>query len=994
MSFKKNEYRPLSFWSWNGAMKEEEIRWQIREFQKAGFGGFFIHSRAGRTIPYMGKEWFAACQAAVDEAEKCGLDVWLYDEDGWPSGFAGGIVNGTGEAYCGKSLQFGIGHPVSEDARVLAAYRQTGPEQYRRIALTEAADSDLYCYYKLERHYVDIMDRRIAAKFIEVTHEKYREAFAPYFGNVIKGIFTDEPQLTGSPSWSLCMEERYAAEYQQDILDSLWLIYVNGPGYRAFRYRYWQCVNELITDNFAGQIQNWCKENHLIFTGHFSSEDGLIYQTFSNGGVMPLYQNMGMPGIDHLGNRYASPVLMKQVTSVAHQRGLPYVLSESFGCAGWEVSFMELLGIVGWQAVMGVNTFCTHLSAYSMEGRRKRDFPAFYSYQEPWWESCHVLFDAVRKLNAEISSSDRETRLAVLHPIRSVWCECGRDHGEEMRFLTAQFRTLVENLMDLHVDFDLLDEGDMKPERVAEGRISVGQVSYSYLVIPEATTLSAQTVHTLQKLERSGGKLLFVNQRPDSVEGDENHPLAEALRAITATELQNKRGIWQKYFRAFPIQDTYRILDVRMENEVTGIASYYGKTKEGAVLYLFNHQIGHRIETVLAHKGACKIEVLNLTDDKSRDVTDTYDGSCTYARLAIEPQTGVLVRVTDVKEVVPGRRMVVASTEELLPAKIEPTEYNALTIDLGRFCINQESWSELKAVLHMLNEIYDRLAKLREDAKISVEYCFEADLKEPPSALWLAAETRHAETVTVNGKKLEGDEGWWLDKGIRQYDIRDAVRNGDNRIILTYFIPATDKNSFSGEVFETERNRFFYDVEPESIYVRGDFDVVQNGQGYVLGNSTPKHMGNLTAQGMYFYRGNCAYAVNCDYDGVSELSLRLSGMNGIAARVLVGDMYAGMIFDAKERVELTPYLKRGSNRVTIELLGHNRNLLGPHHHVRGKLYFVGPNSFDGTWGFADFVNPDIAVGSSTWTEKYSFVPFGIQQIIIEHRREMLEYETI
>ena len=70
MSFMKNEYRPLSFWSWNGEMKDEEIRWQIREFQKAGFGGFFIHSRAGRTIPYMGKEWFAACQTAVDEAEK------------------------------------------------------------------------------------------------------------------------------------------------------------------------------------------------------------------------------------------------------------------------------------------------------------------------------------------------------------------------------------------------------------------------------------------------------------------------------------------------------------------------------------------------------------------------------------------------------------------------------------------------------------------------------------------------------------------------------------------------------------------------------------------------------------------------------------------------------------------------------------------------------------------------------------------------------------
>ncbi len=985
MNLKDNQYKPISFWSWNGEMCEDEIRWQIREFKEKGFGGFFIHSRAGRLIPYMEEEWFQSCAVAIDEAEKVNLDVWLYDEDGWPSGFAGGRVNGCGEDYCGKSLRFCVGMPSDPEDRILAVYRERARDDYYRISLEDGTSDDLYAYYHILPHYVDIMDKRIVAKFIEVTHEEYKKHFCEHFGKRIKGIFTDEPQMSGSPTWSLCMEEKYNEKFHENILDKLWLMHVNGKDYKVFRYRFWLCANELIKENYAGQINRWCNENHLIFTGHFSQEDGLVYQARSNSGVMPLYANMGIPGIDHLGNRYASPILMKQVTSVAHQKGLPYVLSESYGCAGWDVSFKELLSIAGWQAVFGVNTICTHLSAYSIIGRRKRDYPAFYSYQEPWWEDTKVLFEAIRKLNSEISRGNRDTKVAVLHPIRSVWCESNREQSLNTRFLTAQFRALVENLLDLQIDFDLLDESESEAAEVDKDGLCIGAIKYTHLIVPECTTLSESTAKMMEKFAGVGGRILFINGRPKSVEGAYDHFLVQTIQMLDAPELQNTRNILQKYFRANPIQDDWRLLDTRMENNISGLVSRYGKTSEGAILYLFNPKEGHQIRTILRHKGKCKIEIISLVNDQETDITDAYMNDATYAPITIESGTGVLIRVTYVKQVqtVSSNRLV--KTELLEVKSVKPLQENMLTLDMGRWSMNGGSYSDKKAVIHMLDEIYSSIAECKQDAEVCIEYTFKADFKDIPDQFTLAVEKASHLDISLNGQPVNREVGWWIDKGIMKYDISDLVVNGRNTVLLTYMISNTGQVGLTDE-FETEQNRFFYEVEPESIYVCGAFDVQNDESAFTLVDATEKTEGNVTTQGMWFYRGDCAFVGPLQYDGQSDVSLKLDYMDCTCAKVYVNGNFAGTIIEHQAKINITSYLQEGKNEICIVAVGHNRNLLGPHHHIHSKLYFVGPNSFAGVWGFADFVSPDLPQGKSTWTDEYSFVPFGIGQIFIENEK--------
>ena len=86
------EYRGTPFWSWNAEMTPEEVRRQVRELYEQGVGGFFIHSRDGLETPYLGREWMDCVEAAVDEAKQLGIAAWLYDDDRWPSGNAGGMV--------------------------------------------------------------------------------------------------------------------------------------------------------------------------------------------------------------------------------------------------------------------------------------------------------------------------------------------------------------------------------------------------------------------------------------------------------------------------------------------------------------------------------------------------------------------------------------------------------------------------------------------------------------------------------------------------------------------------------------------------------------------------------------------------------------------------------------------------------------------------------------------------------------------------------------
>ena len=108
LNFKEIErkYRPIPFWSWNDKLDTEETTRQIGLMDEQGIGGVFMHARGGLKTPYMGDEWFGNVDACIEECEKRGMHPWAYDENGWPSGFGDGKVNGKGIGYQQKCLRY------------------------------------------------------------------------------------------------------------------------------------------------------------------------------------------------------------------------------------------------------------------------------------------------------------------------------------------------------------------------------------------------------------------------------------------------------------------------------------------------------------------------------------------------------------------------------------------------------------------------------------------------------------------------------------------------------------------------------------------------------------------------------------------------------------------------------------------------------------------------------------------------------------------------
>ena len=100
-----SRFRGAPFWAWNTTLDKEQIRRQIGYLKEMGMGGFHMHSRTGMATDYMEDEFKACVKACVEKAKKEGMFAYLYDEDRWPSGAAGGRVT-KDEEYRSRYLVF------------------------------------------------------------------------------------------------------------------------------------------------------------------------------------------------------------------------------------------------------------------------------------------------------------------------------------------------------------------------------------------------------------------------------------------------------------------------------------------------------------------------------------------------------------------------------------------------------------------------------------------------------------------------------------------------------------------------------------------------------------------------------------------------------------------------------------------------------------------------------------------------------------------------
>ena len=502
------EYRGAPFWAWNCRIDRQTLEEQIGVFRQMGMGGFHIHVRTGMETPYLSDEFMAHVRFCLEKGKQQDLLTWLYDEDRWPSGTAGGRVTADHPEYRAMNLlltprAYGEAGPVAdlgilatgrgghreENGELLACYDVCLDENgclrsYRRIdpsASTTGCKWYAYAEYAVpsawfnNQTYLDTLNREAVQRFVEITHERYLQAVGEDFGGWIPAIFTDEPSFAIQGTlrfaqsrddvfltWTRALPQEYERQYHESLLDKLPELFWELPerGVSLARYRFHELTTELFASHYADTLGRWCREHGLMLSGHLLHEETLESQTTVIGEAMRAYRAFSdMPGIDILCDRHEYNTA-KQAQSAKHQQGDKAMLSELYGVSGWDYDFRGYKLQGDWQAALGVTVRVPHLTWMSMKGEAKRDFPACIGYQSPWYSRFSLIEDHFARVNTAMTRGQPTLRLAVIHPIESYWLHWGPSEQTAgvRQQLERHFAQLTETLLFGCIDFDFIAE--------------------------------------------------------------------------------------------------------------------------------------------------------------------------------------------------------------------------------------------------------------------------------------------------------------------------------------------------------------------------------------------------------------------------------------------------------------------------------------------------------------------------------------------------------
>lgn len=349
----------IYFWALNDACEEAKIDRMIEAFARGGVAAVCLHPRPGLLKPYGGQAWFEFIRRTVDRCAARGLDVWLYDEDPFPSGGAGGRITMEHPEYramaihrfeptaapehkglyCfapGTLLWCGLvnetnGQTIDLTPRVGLVRRKwikldpwnsryyypatplyscprawtKDPEYAIEVAKIPAGFKLLAFVAQAVQadHWPDEPDRLnpvVTRIFLQQTHERYAAVVGERFGRQIKAIFSDEPKYDGGFPWTRNMCGEFREQFGDDLPPRLWQLFAatTDPQSMLTRLHYRQWCGERFRSAWAEPVGRWCREHHLALVGHISPEDDPVQQVQCVSNLLPIFPHFAVPGFD------------------------------------------------------------------------------------------------------------------------------------------------------------------------------------------------------------------------------------------------------------------------------------------------------------------------------------------------------------------------------------------------------------------------------------------------------------------------------------------------------------------------------------------------------------------------------------------------------------------------------------------------------------------------------------------------------------------------
>ena len=967
-----SEYRAAPFWAWNCKLNKEDLLWQIEQMKKMGFGGVHIHVRTGLETEYLGEEYFDMIRACVEKARQENMLIWLYDEDRWPSGAAGGLVTKNPE-YRQRYAVFTRnrredGHPL---AIFDVALNEDGTlKSYRRLADGETAQGfPLYVYREIagndpwynNQAYVNTLDPKSIRQFLKITHDAYYEQVGQDFGGVIPAIFTDEPQFSRKQTlafaadtrdvtlpWTDSLPDTFREAYGEDLLSGLPELLWDLPGQKQslLRYHFHDHIAELFASAFADQCGKWCGEHGIMLTGHMMEEPTLESQTAALGEAMRSYRGFQLPGIDMLCD-WREYTTAKQAQSASRQFGREGVLSELYGVTNWNFDFRGHKLAGDWQAALGVTVRVPHLSWVSMNGEAKRDYPATFNYQTPWYKEYDYVENHFARLNTALTRGKALCRVGVIHPVESYWLHWGaKENTEAIRAqMDEQFQSLTAWLLKGMIDFDFISES-LLPGQCAEAftgkAFPVGEMRYETILVPPVETLRATTVSRLRRFAEQGGRVIFLGGKPalmDAMPSDAPGTLYDACEKCSfdrVTILQRLHGL--------------RDVEVRDSRGVQTDRLLYQLRQEGDERWLFlcqadrmdNPDVPERRPMRIRLRGAWDVTLYDTLTGQITPVRSAYVNGWTEYEKVFYDQDSLLLRLTPAKEAaaaeIPAEKAENGAFVRRFLEKVDYTleEPNVLLLDRAEYALGDEAYSPAEEILRLDNILRERLGWpvrgghiaqpwVEKDRttpeKLRLRYTFDSQIRVEGAEL--ALENSEICTVTLNGRPATQTNEWFADKCMGKQTL-PAILPGKNALEIS--MP------------------YGRSVNLEAMYLLGQFGIAVQGV-YCTLTELPKQItfGDITRQGFPFYGGNLTYHMTADLEP-GKYEIEASSYRAALLRVSVDGKDQGPLAYAPYRLAFE-ISAPGVHAIDLKMFGCRINTFGQVHQADKTISWWGPQSW-------------------------------------------------
>lgn len=573
--------------TWPDAANDQERL--IRGLTNQGFGGVVCNVSFEDYLESASR--WTTFSEAVQRAKDAGMALWLYDEKGYPSANAGGLVMRDHPEWQAQGLLIADtetnGGPVAMDvppgklvlaaafpmadgvmelhkARPLADAIAGGKlswqppsGQWHVIIMTEEKLFDgthaaMNLHEKMP--YPNLLLPEVTQRFLEVTHAEYARRLGADLGRFFESTFTDEPSLMSCflrpmPYRVLPWAQNLPGEFQrrrgyelQPILPLL--VGEAGPGSQKARYDFWLTIGELVSENFFGQIQAWCARHNIPSGGHLLAEESMVTHVPFYGDFFRCIRRMDAPSIDMLTSFPAEVPwhIARLLASAAELEGKTLVMSETSDHSQryrapddkrpvQTVTEDDIRGTCNRLFVNGVNTITSYYSFAGLSDAQLRRL-------NEWVGRCCLM----------LRGGHQTADIAVLYPVESIWPRFvpsrhwANEAAAAARIENA-YRSVSESLFAAQREFTYVDARALAEAKATGGQLVHGQLRWRVVVLPHADTLPLAAWENLAAFMKQGGVVVAAGALPRNSEREFPSPRVQALAKEIFGGVTNKPNV-------------------------------------------------------------------------------------------------------------------------------------------------------------------------------------------------------------------------------------------------------------------------------------------------------------------------------------------------------------------------------------------------------------------------------------------------------------------